>query len=53
MYNKASWGGAVDPYIDVKFTKEEGSDDVVSLIIYEFKDFPLIGRPNPQDPNGV
>ena len=49
MYSKTSWGGAVDPYIDVKFMKQEGSESIARLIIYEYRDYPLIGRPDPRD----
>lgn len=48
MYSRKSWGGAVDPFILVKFlkTKEEGDvDPVVSLVMFEWQDKDLIGKP--------
>ncbi|TVY62696.1 Membrane protein PTM1, partial [Lachnellula suecica] len=48
MYSKNSWGGSVDPYILVKFmdyNKEDDTDPIASLIIFEWKDFHLIGVP--------
>lgn len=52
MYSKNSWGGPVDPYIDVKFTdagKDRGDDPVVSLLIFDWMDQDLIGTPVPGD----
>lgn len=45
MYSKAAWGGAVDPHILIKFEKQtEGEEEgIVSLIVFEWKDFDLIG----------
>jgi hypothetical protein len=46
MYSKASWGGAVDPHILVKFTKDASagnSDPIASLVIFEWKDYDLVG----------
>lgn len=46
MYSRASWGGAVDPYILVKFIKEdvEGeADPLASMVIFEWRDYDLIG----------
>jgi len=45
MYSKASWGGSVDPHILVKVTKEDAgdADPIISLVIFEWKDFDLIG----------
>lgn len=58
MYSRKSWGGAVDPFILVKFLKpkEDGpsSDPVVSLVIFEWEDKNLIGKPtDTQDPDEV
>jgi hypothetical protein len=54
MYSKSAWGGETDPYISVSFMKtESGGDPVVSLIIYEWKDFDYIGLPNPEMPEEV
>lgn len=46
MYSRKAWGGAVDPFILTKFIKSpEGTtgDPIASLVIYEWKDEPLIG----------
>lgn len=54
MYNRADWGGPVDPYIQVNFEKvtvEDNLDPVVSLIIFEWKDEELIGRKLPGSDN--
>lgn len=56
MYNMDDWGGPVDPYIQVNFDKmtvTDDSDPVVSLIIFEWRDEPLIGvqLPNPDQVN--
>jgi hypothetical protein len=53
MYSKRSWGGAVDPFIDVLFVKEEASDATVSLVIFEYNDKALLGRPMGDDPDMV
>lgn len=57
MYSRKSWGGNVDPFILVKMLKPddlpENDDPIVSLIIFEWKDRPLIGKPNPQRDNLV
>lgn len=46
MYSKAAWGGPVDPYISIVFPKPEVPDDqdpTVSIVIFEWKDEPLVG----------
>lgn len=43
MYSRKAWGGNVDPAITVKFAPHH-DDHTISLIIFEFKDDPLIGR---------
>jgi len=46
MYSRKAWGGSVDPFILVKFTKSnvpEG-DPLASLIIFEWNDEELIGE---------
>ncbi|KAL2075581.1 hypothetical protein VTL71DRAFT_524 [Oculimacula yallundae] len=46
MYSRDAWGGAVEPHILVKFVKdttEDDSDPITSLIIFEWKDYDLIG----------
>ncbi|KAF2008387.1 integral membrane protein [Aaosphaeria arxii CBS 175.79] len=54
MYSKKSWGGKVEPYIMVKFLKQEenteknkGIDDpTVGVVIWEWKDTDLLGKPS-------
>jgi hypothetical protein len=56
MYSKAAWGGAVDPHILVKFIKEDIQDDsdpIASMVIFEWKDFDLIGIPTTPDSEQV
>jgi hypothetical protein len=53
MYSKSSWGGAVDPFILVKFDKQDDGDVLVSLVIYEYRDKGFIGRPIGDDPYQV
>lgn len=46
MYSKKAWGGAVDPHILVKWIKdatEDSTDPIVSMVIFEWKDYDLIG----------
>ncbi|KAI0023249.1 lung seven transmembrane receptor-domain-containing protein [Xylariomycetidae sp. FL0641] len=47
MYSKSSWGGPVDPFILTVFpnkTDSQGDEDpIVSLVIFEWRDEPLIG----------
>ncbi|EME47378.1 hypothetical protein DOTSEDRAFT_69345 [Dothistroma septosporum NZE10] len=54
MYSKKSWGGEVDPFILVKFVKPDnipdGQDPIVSLVVFEWQDRPLIGRIDANDP---
>lgn len=49
MYSRKSWGGTVNPYILTKLVKPdntpEGQDPVVSMVVFEWKDKPLIGKP--------
>lgn len=50
MYSRKAWGGAVDPFILVKFLPdhtEDDSDPITSLIVFEWQDEPLIGRVAP------
>ncbi|KAI9887263.1 MAG: hypothetical protein M1823_000934 [Watsoniomyces obsoletus] len=51
MYSRKTWGGAVNPFILLAFDRQpvEGDDDpIVSTVIYEWKDEPLVGRyPDP------
>lgn len=51
MYSRKSWGGDTDPFILVKFIKPddviEEEDPIVSLVIFEWQDRPLIGAEVP------
>ena len=58
MYSRKSWGGNVDPYIMVNFVqpdeKPEGQEQIVSLVIFEWRDRQYVGAPpNPDDPEQV
>ncbi|KAJ6787064.1 hypothetical protein PWT90_03203 [Aphanocladium album] len=56
MYSKKSWGGPVDPFIQVKFinnTLPEEEDPTVSLIIFEWKDRKFVGVPNSNGENDL
>lgn len=46
MYSRSAWGGSVDPFILVKFSKADGAqnDPLASLVIFEWKDENLIGE---------
>jgi hypothetical protein len=46
MYSASTWGGSVDPHILVKFVKEtveDDSDPIASMVIFEWRDYDLIG----------
>ena len=46
MYSKKTWGGPTQPHILVKFLphqKQDDADPIASLVIFEWKDLPLIG----------
>ena len=51
MYSRKAWGGDIDPFILTKFVKAEDAtadqDALVSLVIFEWGDEELIGRPVP------
>lgn len=49
MYSRKAWGGDIDPFILTKFVKVEDDteDALVSLVIFEWGDEALIGRPVP------
>lgn len=50
MYGRKTWGGPVDPFIEVKFMSDESKDKpIASFIIFEWKDQDYVGVP---DPNG-
>ncbi|KAF1989957.1 hypothetical protein K402DRAFT_325576 [Aulographum hederae CBS 113979] len=45
MYSRKAWGGAVDPFISIKFMKATGDGDpTISMVMFEWKDEPLIGK---------
>ncbi|KAJ5227060.1 uncharacterized protein N7469_007066 [Penicillium citrinum] len=46
MYSRKAWGGNVDPFILVKFSKAETTegDPLASLVIFEWNDEELIGE---------
>ncbi|KAK5687205.1 Membrane protein ptm1 [Elasticomyces elasticus] len=53
MYSRKSWGGSVSPFILTKFVvpkdlpaEGEGSDPVISIVIFEWSDKHLIGHLN-------
>lgn len=50
MYSKKSWGGKVDPFILVKFLKNDKNkgieDPTVGVVIWEYKDQLLLGKPS-------
>jgi hypothetical protein len=52
MYSKKSWGGKVEPFILVKFVKngedknKEITDPTVGVVIWEWKDTLLLGKPS-------
>jgi hypothetical protein len=50
MYSKKSWGGSIEPFILLKFLKadikgDDNADPLVSVLVWEFKDSDLIGKP--------
>ena len=51
MYSKKSWGGRVDPFILVKFVNKKDQnkdieDPTVGVVIWEWKDSMLLGKPS-------
>lgn len=48
MYSKKSWGGPVEPFIEVQFVdtdkNKEIKDPTVSVIVWEWKDSALLGK---------
>lgn len=51
MYSKRSWGGNVEPFILVKFVNngernKDIEDPTVGLVIWEWKDTLLLGKPD-------
>ncbi|KAF1960892.1 hypothetical protein CC80DRAFT_590210 [Byssothecium circinans] len=50
MYSKKSWGGKVEPFINVKFLKNDKNKDIeeptVGVVIWEWKDSLLLGKPS-------
>ncbi|PLN75750.1 lung seven transmembrane receptor-domain-containing protein [Aspergillus taichungensis] len=52
MYSRKAWGGEVDPFILTKFAPAADvgdKDPLVSLVIFEWSDEALIGRPISDD----
>lgn len=50
MYSRKAWGGNVNPYIIIKFIHQdipEDQDPLVSLVMFEWQDKDLIGKPTP------
>ena len=49
MYSKKSWGGQTEPFIMVKFIKKdevkEAEDPTVAVVVWEWKDTNLLGKP--------
>lgn len=46
MYSQKTWGGPTEPHILVKFLKndvQDNSDPIASMIIFEWKDYDLVG----------
>lgn len=46
MYSQKTWGGPTEPHILVKFIKDDVQDDsdpIASMIIFEWKDYELVG----------
>lgn len=46
MYSQKTWGGPTEPHILVKFLKNNAEDDldpIASMIIFEWKDYDLVG----------
>ncbi|KAL9003849.1 MAG: hypothetical protein Q9188_003310 [Gyalolechia gomerana] len=53
MYSKKGWGGDMDPYIQatIKKAPPPDQDELVSLVVFEFRDEDLIGVwPSPDAP---
>lgn len=52
MYSRKTWGGSIEPFIMVKFLDPEKEEDkpkvedpIVSVVVWEWKDFELLGKP--------
>jgi hypothetical protein len=50
MYSKKSWGGKVEPFINIKFINSDKNKDIqdptVGVVIWEWKDSLLLGKPS-------
>ncbi|OQO10270.1 hypothetical protein B0A48_04628 [Cryoendolithus antarcticus] len=58
MYSRKAWGGAVDPFILTKFIPPkdaipEDQDPMVSLVVFEWQDRHLVGKPVPPPDNTI
>ncbi|KAF2727319.1 integral membrane protein [Polyplosphaeria fusca] len=53
MYSKKSWGGKIDPFILVKFVRNDKNDAIedptVGVVVWEWKDTDLLGKPVDSD----
>lgn len=56
MYSRKAWGGSVDPFILNRFLPykpagdgAEIDDPVVAVVLFEWKDEHLLGRPKSPD----
>ncbi|KAK0385797.1 hypothetical protein NLU13_6974 [Sarocladium strictum] len=49
MYGRKTWGGPVDPFIEVKFLTDNSKTDkpMASMIIFEWRDQDYVGVPSP------
>jgi hypothetical protein len=49
MYSKKSWGGKIDPFILVKFVRNDKNDAIedptVGVVVWEWQDAHLLGKP--------
>ncbi|CAD6506193.1 BgTH12-07120 [Blumeria graminis f. sp. triticale] len=54
MYSRSAWGGTVDPYIQVNFSKNNATDEtdvMASMIVFEWNDYDYIGiKPTTESP---
>jgi hypothetical protein len=57
MYSRKSWGGDTEPFILVKLQGQkdlpEDKDPVVSVLIWEWQDGDLRGKPSDVPPDDV
>lgn len=56
MYSRKTWGGPVDSHILVKFIKNDAidlPDPIVSMVIFEWGDYDLVGIVPPGEDSQV